>query len=85
MSDMATLQRLGQEFERPRAAVGGFPYAGHRTVAEIDRAQAGPSGWWWRGPVSHNTPIRPGSGSASRGVGVGSEHQHGTIDNAAAQ
>lgn len=66
MSDMATLQRLGQEFERPRAAVGGFPYAGHRTVAETDAASLTP-----------NTPTRPGSGSASRGVGVGSEHHHG--------
>lgn len=71
MSDMATLQRLGQEFERGRAAVGGFPYAGHRTVAEIDAGI----------PVTPfatpNTPIRPGSGSASREVGVGSEHHHG--------
>lgn len=41
MTPLTTLQRLGQEFERPRAAVGGFPYPGHRTVAEID-AMASP-------------------------------------------
>ena len=51
MNDMATLQRLGQEFERPRAAVGTFPYPA-RTVAEVDRERDDVHGWWSREPAS---------------------------------
>ena len=76
MSDMATLQRLGQEFER----VGTFADR-LRTVPFLHRDVDGDGMMVVSEPLqfiplSPNTPIRPGSGSASCGVGVGEAVSH---------